>query len=72
MNEKYGSESVAGSHAILPMSRYDGFALEANQDRLQVKCAWCGADMGSKPAEGVTEYRVSHGICLDCVPKMLS
>jgi hypothetical protein len=36
---------------------------------IQIKCAWCGLIMGFKPTQGVNG--VSHGICIDCIPKMI-
>ena len=75
MNIKSGSVSVIKKNfampAALPISSDDNLALAIARNYLQVKCAWCGADMGFKPTDGAAQYGVSHGICLDCVPKML-
>ena len=34
------------------------------QTVMEIKCAWCGKDMGTKDGKGVTG--VSHGICEGC------
>ena len=31
------------------------------------KCAWCGADMGTKPCEPENDGKTSHGICEVCL-----
>ena len=31
---------------------------------MNIKCAWCGKDMGTKDGQGVTG--VTHSICEDC------
>jgi hypothetical protein len=73
MNIKSGSASIINEDfATLPISQMSDTDLRAvPQNYLQIKCAWCGLDMGSKPANGATSYNVSHGICPDCIPKML-
>ena len=35
--------------------------------KLQIRCAWCGKDMGEKDGEG--EEGTSDGICDDCLLK---
>ncbi len=75
MNMKDGSVSIIKEHftppAVLRISDNDNLAVAIARNYLQIKCAWCGLDMGFKPANGLTQYSVSHGICPDCVPKML-
>jgi hypothetical protein len=34
---------------------------------LQIKCAWCGKDMGTKDGQGQTG--TTHGICETCAEK---
>lgn len=34
---------------------------------MKVECAWCGADMGTKPP--LDSKLVSHGMCKKCVKK---
>ena len=35
-------------------------------------CAWCGMDMGTLPSEVMSENVITHGICLECVNKVLA
>jgi hypothetical protein len=73
MNIKSGSASLIKENFVtLPVSQATDHDLcAAQRNYLQVRCAWCGLDMGSKPADGAAPYSVSHGICPDCIPKML-
>ena len=75
MNMKDGSVSIIkegfAPPAVLQISGDDSLAVAIARNYLLVKCAWCGLDMGFKPSNGLTSYSVSHGICPDCVPKML-
>jgi hypothetical protein len=56
---------------VWQISADDGLARAIAQNYIQIKCAWCGLDMGFRPANGAIQYGVSHGICPDCIPKML-
>jgi hypothetical protein len=38
---------------------------------MDIMCAWCKKDMGSKPSQGVQEGIVSHGICKECASALL-
>ncbi|MEW6207169.1 MAG: hypothetical protein AB1631_02310 [Acidobacteriota bacterium] len=73
MNIKSGSAAIIKEDfATLPIShKPDNDLLAVPLNYLQVRCAWCGLDMGLKPANGAAPYSVSHGICPDCIPKML-
>jgi hypothetical protein len=42
--------------------------LVQSEGEIQVKCAWCGADMGTKDSEG-SEDGISHGMCPACKKK---
>ena len=33
---------------------------------MEIKCAWCGLDMGTKPCNEELQNKVSHGICPTC------
>lgn len=33
---------------------------------MQVRCAWCKADMGTKPCSPEMAGQVSHGMCAAC------
>ena len=35
---------------------------------MEIRCAWCGKNMGEKDSEGIEE--VSHGICEECFDKL--
>jgi hypothetical protein len=54
-----------------PASISNGVAAAIAQTYVQVVCAWCGLALGFKPTDGLDKPRISHGICNDCVPKML-
>jgi hypothetical protein len=38
--------------------------------RMKIECAWCKADMGSKPCNEGQQNEVSHGMCGSCKTKM--
>ena len=40
----------------------------SNQE-MKIVCAWCSKDMGEKDSKG--QEGVSHGICEECLDKML-
>jgi len=39
-------------------------------DSLEVRCAWCGKPLGSKPGEGTSG--VTHGICDECAARLFA
>jgi hypothetical protein len=39
---------------------------------MRVICAWCKKDLGTKATTSVDESPVSHGICPDCVKKIMA
>lgn len=39
---------------------------------LSVVCAWCGADLGTKPCAPEQVGKVSHGICESCAEKFVT
>jgi hypothetical protein len=41
-----------------------------SSDSLEVRCAWCGKPLGSKPGEGTSG--VTHGICDDCAARLFA
>ena len=41
-----------------------------SSDSLEVRCAWCGKPLGSKPGEGTSG--VTHGICEDCAARLFA
>ena len=35
---------------------------------MKIVCSYCGKDLGEK--EPIDDKNTSHGICLDCIPKV--
>jgi len=37
---------------------------------MEIKCAWCGLDMGTKSCNAELQDKISHGICQICKKKL--
>jgi hypothetical protein len=39
---------------------------------MRIVCAWCGADLGTRPSDVHPEWLISHGLCRECERTLFS
>lgn len=38
---------------------------------MKIRCSWCGRDVGEKPSTANETEAVTHGICPDCLARVM-
>ena len=71
MNNKGSVLITKENHPVaFPVSDFSSMASAIARNYLQVRCAWCGIELGFKPANGATQQGISHGMCSDCLARI--